>query len=408
MPAINNKHILDSLKDAVHVVDKDFRILYQNEKSSDKNGNCIGRYCFEALSSHGQPCPSCLAPQVFKEKKAIQSPTPGQSGHCITNQARMAIPLTDKEGDVFAVVKTLHHSTKKEKLEEELAKSNALLRSILEATADGILVADPKGKTMAFNEKFTRLWSIPAETMVPYDEAKALEHVLDQLKEPDKFLYRINLLYAQKDQDSFDTLEFKDGRFFERYSKPLMIDEEIKGRVWSFRDVTEQKKLALELKKLATTDDLTELMNRRGFFAVTEQQLGLAKRSNKKQLLIYIDLDDLKKINDIHGHDMGDDAIVNFAVALESTFRESDVLARIGGDEFVVLQTDVANRQGQQLAIERLESLLKHMNAARRFPYHLSFSHGTALFDPAAPATIDELLKEADSMMYENKRNRKA
>ncbi|HUK55548.1 MAG TPA: EAL domain-containing protein [Nitrospiria bacterium] len=123
----------------------------------------------------------------------------------------------------------------------ELEKSVSLLRATLESTADGIYVVDHEGRIVSFNQKFLKLWRIPESVVAAGDHKQPLSFVLDQLKDPDAFLKKVRSLYDQPDSESFDLLEFKDGRIFERYSQPHWIGGKSVGRVWSFRDVTDRR-----------------------------------------------------------------------------------------------------------------------------------------------------------------------
>jgi two-component system, cell cycle sensor histidine kinase and response regulator CckA len=126
--------------------------------------------------------------------------------------------------------------------EEEIRHTLSLLNATLESTADGILVVDRIGKIESFNLKFVQMWRIPKSIIASQDDDQALAFVLDQLKDPEGFLAKVRELYSQQEAESFDFIEFKDGRVFERYSQPQWIGEQSVGRVWSFRDVTERKK----------------------------------------------------------------------------------------------------------------------------------------------------------------------
>lgn len=137
--------------------------------------------------------------------------------------------------------------SERKKADKALAESFSVLEATLESTADGILVVNAQGRIIRFNKKFTELWGIPQEVLVTGDDNKAIGFVLDQLKEPDKFLSKVKELYGQPQAVSFDILEFKDGRVFERYSQPQLIQQQSPGRVWSFRDVTIRKKAEEEL-----------------------------------------------------------------------------------------------------------------------------------------------------------------
>ena len=139
--------------------------------------------------------------------------------------------------------------TGRKRAEEELQQAISLLQATLESTADGLLVVDKAGKIVSFNNRFVSLWQIPREILDKLDDDAAVNHVLNQLKEPDAFLRKVHELYATPEAESFDILEFKDGRVFERYSCPHRLDSAPVGRVWSFRDITERRRVAEALRE---------------------------------------------------------------------------------------------------------------------------------------------------------------
>jgi len=128
-------------------------------------------------------------------------------------------------------------------------KSLSLLRATLESTADGVLVVDNLGKISTFNQQFVEMWRIPPQILASGNDEEALNFVLDQVKNPDQFRRKIQELYSHPGQESFDTIEFKDGRTFERYSRPQLVEKQTIGRVWSFRDVTEHRRAEEKLRE---------------------------------------------------------------------------------------------------------------------------------------------------------------
>jgi diguanylate cyclase (GGDEF)-like protein/PAS domain S-box-containing protein len=128
-------------------------------------------------------------------------------------------------------------------------KSLSLLRATLESTADGVLVVDSLGNITTYNQQFAEMWRIPARVLASGSDQTALEHVLDQLKDPEQFHAKVRDLYSHPGQESFDTIEFKDGRIFERYSRPQLVEGQTIGRVWSFRDVTEHRRAVEQLRE---------------------------------------------------------------------------------------------------------------------------------------------------------------
>jgi diguanylate cyclase (GGDEF)-like protein len=156
-----------------------------------------------------------------------------------------------------------------------------------------------------------------------------------------------------------------------------------------------------ELGSLALTDDLTNLYNRRAFHALAAQQLNVMRRKGQGLLLFFADVDRLKQINDSYGHREGDLALIRTADALQRTFRNSDILARISGDEFAVLALE-ADGQDRDAILRRLEGQLQKAGAVER-RYKLSLSVGVARFDSKHGGSLGDLLARADQEMYEDK-----
>jgi len=209
----------------------------------------------------------------------------------------------------------------------------------------------------------------------------------------------IMVMTGHADEHSADSAIAAGAREF--IKKPFSIDEFILRFDKMMRDREGEKVLLT----LSLTDELTDLYNRRRFFVLAEQYLKLAIRSKKRLLLFYLDMDDLKSINDRFGHNDGDQALIALGSILKKTFRESDIIARIGGDEFVVLleSTD----ENDEILITRLHENIKNYNAEVSQNYKLSVSVGVADFNPEHPVSIDELLSKADALMYAQKRKRR-
>lgn len=157
--------------------------------------------------------------------------------------------LKDRGGQITYFMAMIEDITQKKEAQIKAEESHSLLKATLESTADGILVVDLSGKIVQFNRKFAEMWKIPEAILVSRDDDDALSFVRDQLKEPDSFLENVRHLYDSPISVSFDLLEFKDGRVFERYSQPQRINDKIVGRVWSFRDITLMKTAEYQLIK---------------------------------------------------------------------------------------------------------------------------------------------------------------
>ncbi|MEO5359482.1 MAG: diguanylate cyclase [Nitrospirota bacterium] len=173
-------------------------------------------------------------------------------------------------------------------------------------------------------------------------------------------------------------------------------------------DVTEIAILREKLHKLSIVDELTGLYNRRGFYTLAEQQFKMAGRYSKQMLIVFLDLDGLKHINDTRGHKDGDIIIKAAADVLKDTFRESDIIGRMGGDEFIVLVTEMADEAEDTIKTRLAENIEAYNLSLRENNMTLSLSTGITIYDPVKPATLDELIIAADALMYKDKEHKKA
>jgi diguanylate cyclase (GGDEF)-like protein/PAS domain S-box-containing protein len=164
----------------------------------------------------------------------------------------------------------------------------------------------------------------------------------------------------------------------------------------------DRKRKEDELREMSLTDELTGLNNRRGFFTLADQQLKIANRSKNEMFVLYADLDGLKMINDTFGHDEGDKALIETAALLREAFRESDIIARVGGDEFVVLVVEATDVKTDTLA-HRIREKFGERNARAGLRFTLSISFGIVCYDPDKPCSAQEVVHQADKLMYEDK-----
>jgi diguanylate cyclase (GGDEF)-like protein len=182
--------------------------------------------------------------------------------------------------------------------------------------------------------------------------------------------------------------------------KPREFGDEERALLKDLARMAEQELAALQL---ATTDHLTTLSNRRGFEVLAQHTLRICKRMMRPATLLFFDLDHFKPINDVYGHAEGDRALKTFAQGLVEVFRDSDVIGRVGGDEFALLLTG-AHSENVSAALSRLKEWLVTTGRVEERGYEIQFSAGQVEFDSAKHETIEDLLALADSAMYQNKK----
>lgn len=295
--------------------------------------------------------------------------------------------------------------TQRKKTEQELIQLKKFSDETIRHMTEGLVLTDTGGRiTFANQAAADMLGYDPGELtgmletdLLPADQREILERMTERRTQGICDRYEIDMMR-------------KDGRrrTILVSGGPRPSGEQPRGTMAILTDITERKGMEQEIRALSLTDDLTGLANRRGFTALAKQQLKMAVRMNRRAILFFLDLDDLKAINDNYGHRKGDQALVDIANLLKRNFRESDVLARYGGDEFVVLALEEVETEPNNI-INRLQAKLNAYNARAELEksFKLFFSIGQVTFDPDFPAPIEDLLARADLLMYENKKAKK-
>jgi diguanylate cyclase (GGDEF)-like protein len=182
-------------------------------------------------------------------------------------------------------------------------------------------------------------------------------------------------------------------------SQPRVLSDDDAASLRDLARMVESEIVALDL---AATDPLTGIANRRGFELSASSLLEVCRHRHISATLLYFDLDEFKGVNDTFGHGAGDQALIEFAKLLQTTFRNSDIISRYGGDEFVVLLADTSD---PSLALERLRAFLVSRNDHPASGYPLGFSVGKTIFDPTSDESLDDLIGRADASMYEMKQS---
>jgi len=283
----------------------------------------------------------------------------------------------------------------------ELFSHPQLLAAVVESADAGIISETWNGVLLTWNKGAERIFGYSAAEIIGQSGRVLLPP--DKAAEEQDFLARLG---RAEHVVRHETVRLKnDGTPVEvaMTVSPLRdASGHIAGTSTIARDITERKRIEAHTRALAVTDELTGLHNRRGFTAIAEQQLKLARRSRAPLHIGFIDMDGMKAINDQFGHAVGDEALKDTAALLRASFRDSDVLARVGGDEFLVLAVDADDKTMERIQ-ERLFASLAKANQEAHRPYALSLSLGVVACDVESGTTLDQMIEEADRRMYEAK-----
>ena len=290
---------------------------------------------------------------------------------------------------------------RRKEAKEAPQKREELYRSLVESAEDSIYAVDKAGRYIFINKQHRERMGLSAEGYVGKEYS-----AYHTLEESSSFKQQVDMVFTTGESCQYEHRSRRDSKYFLRTFSPVKNSE---GKITAVtivsKDITRLKELEESLRSLSLTDELTGLYNRRGFFTLADQQLKLANRAQQQLYILFADVDGLKAINDQYGHLEGDAALLMTATILRKTFRESDVIARIGGDEFVVIILQDEKMDADSFRV-RLQKNLNSCQAGQRTTYTLSFSTGIVYYDPANPVSLAELVLDADKMMYENKRRR--
>ncbi len=294
--------------------------------------------------------------------------------------------------------------TELKKTERSLRESEGRFRALVEQAAVGVAEIEMgTGRYVTVNRRLCELLGRTEEEMLAAT-FQAITHPEDlHLHEEKTALlaagkighFSLEKRYLRKDGETV---------WVNITVSPLWKPGETAGRnIVVVEDITERKRMEAEMREMSLRDLLTDLYNRRGFITLAEQQLKTANRAQRPLQLTFIDCDRLKWINDTLGHKEGDKALIDTTHILRQTFRQSDIIARLGDDEFAILSIDVVDMNHEDFS-RRLQQYIDTYNAKESRPYKLSLSWGTATYNPESPISLDQLISAADELMYAQKK----
>ena len=401
--------LIEAMLHAVWLVDaRELRIVAANRAA----GALMGRPADELLGKEvialvATPEDLCFWGEVAAElTDAIESETlVCQADGAVVPVLRRVSRVEGEDGTAMYVV-ALHDRSEQVRTQRALESAAADLRATLESTQDGILVTDLSGRIRNVNRRFAHLWGMPEELLARHDDDAVLEWMRRSVAEPGGYMRRLAVIDDATMLQTTDTLTLHSGKVFERVTMPQCTGGRPIGRIFSFRDITEKVEANQRIQTLSYCDLLTGLPNRRLLEDRFEVALALAQREGTHFALLFLNLDHFKHVNETLGRDFGDRVLVDVAERIKRCVRQVDTVARLCGDEFVVLAHQ-ADHAGAEMAVGRILDALKQPFVQGGMSFTVTASVGLAQY-PNDGASLVELVRRADAAMREVKQSGRA
>lgn len=392
--------VVEQTADAVLLTDRTGRIEYANPAASLQTGYseaellgatpAIFRSGAHDASFYRDLWTTLLAGQEFR---AVFTNRRKNGEHYF--EAKTLTPFKDEAGTIVGFISTGRDVSELVRMREDLQRSLSILAATLESTADAIVVTDLRQNIVHFNQQYCDLWGwgdVPGRS---WAERRAV--IMALVRDSGSYVEAIRYLYEHPEETRCDILTLQDGRAIEYYSQPQMRDDEVIGRVWSFRDVTDRVRHEQRLMHLAYHDPLTNLPNRRFLEERLEEGFSKARRNHHHVAVVLLGIDRFSLINETLGHRLGDEILKATAARLANDLTASATLARAGGSEFIVVQEVADAGEGADLAAS-LRAVIGEPLVVQGKELFLTASVGVGLY-PEDSTDPHALLQHADSAM---------
>jgi diguanylate cyclase (GGDEF)-like protein/PAS domain S-box-containing protein len=397
--------IFDIVGTGIMIIDKNTQIINEaNQTAINMVGlpreRIIGQIC------HSLVCPAqagkCPVKDLGQSVDQSERKLVCADGH-LKDILKTVYPITIGGRDCY--IESFIDISGRKQVEEALQESEERYRVFVENASDIVFRTDDSGYFTYINPVALIITGYKEEELIGTQYLALINP--DMAEETMKFFGRQFVKEIQNTYFEYPIIAKDKHEIWLGQNTQLIVED---GRVQGFqamaRDITDRKRMEAEILALSITDQLTGLHNRRGFLSLAEQQLKLSERNKSGMSLFFADLDLLKWINDTIGHEEGDKALIEAGNILKETFRSSDIIARLGGDEYAVLVVDITEANSK-IFTSRLQAVIDKRNNQENRKYKLSISMGCAYYNPENPCSIDDLIARADKLMYEQKQKKK-
>jgi diguanylate cyclase (GGDEF)-like protein/PAS domain S-box-containing protein len=329
-----------------------------------------------------------------------------KEGRDIWLEARPTPMIDLDSGRRIGLTDILRDITERKVAESRLELANVILQTQMDVAPHGILLIDADGSIIALNRRFAEIFGLDpnvSDVRQYGDYGRLHAHLVTRMKDPEAFNQRQKYLKDQPEEESFDELETRDGRQLSRYSVTLWGSGGVPlGRACFVSDITGERQSLERAIRLARVDEMTGLANRGTFLEALHGAILKADRDGTGFVVLFMDLDHFKDVNDTLGHPIGDEMLRHVTRRLRGVARETDTVARFGGDEFAMLASGIRDPAEAAALAERLISAVGEPFVVQGNVIYSGLSVGLDIYQPGA-ADVDALLSHADLSLYRAK-----
>ena len=401
--AIDSESVFRAIGHPSLILDPQHNILATNNAAADllkkSRDDLKGKRCYSLFHGTDSPPERCPMERMLTSGKGetVEMEMGAVNGKFLVS----CVPIFDDEGNLDRILHIAADNNGNKQSIKSLEESEEKYRSLVESSDDSIYLIDRNYRYLFINKKHLSRIGLPEGQFV---QGLAF-HEFHTSSGTETFIRNVDSVFKTGKPHQYEYLSQRDGRYFLQTFSPVKgKDGKTTAITVISKDVTKMKQIEETLRALSFYDELTGLYNRSGFITFARQQNKIADRLNRGALLLYADIDNLKQIKDGHGIQEGCKVAIEAANLFKEVFRESDIIARIGDDAFVVFSIESTDTSIDMIN-KRFQLNLDMCNAKSERPYPLLINMGIAYFEDVSSSSIEDMITRAKKVMFEKKRN---